>query len=107
MTDIGKRYKPIELLQSILNPNAVIAQGFDTYAFTTKDKKTHVGFVTLESSDTISMRTAVGVAVEIPTKQILKREKIAYSSMPQGLVAGLTPNQLADLLAYLKSLKSN
>jgi len=106
LVDIGKRYKPTELLQSILNPNAVVAQGFDTYAFTTKNKKTHVGFVTKESADSINMRTAVGVAVEIPVKQIAKREKIAYSSMPQGLAAGLTPEQLADLLAYLQSLKS-
>ena len=36
-----------------------------------------------------------------------KREKIEYSSMPPGLAAGLTPEQLADLLAYLQSLKSN
>ena len=106
LVDIGKRYQPTELLQSILNPNAVVAQGFDTYAFTTKDKKTHVGFVTLESNDTISIRTAVGVAMDIPTTQIAKREKIAYSSMPPGLAAGLTPEQLADLLAYLQSLKS-
>ena len=63
--------------------------------------------MTLESNDTISIRTAVGVAVEIPVKQIVKREKIAYSSMPPGLAAGLTPEQLADLLAYLQSLKSN
>ena len=107
LVDIGKRYKPTELLQSILTPNAVVAQGFDTYAFTTKDKKTHVGFVTLESNDTISIRTAVGVAVDIPTSQIAKREKIEYSSMPPGLAAGLTPEQLADLLAYLQTLKSN
>jgi len=107
LVDIGKRYKPTELLQSILSPNAVVAQGFDTYAFTTKDMKTHVGFVTLESNDIISIRTAVGVAVDIPTAQITKREKIEYSSMPPGLAAGLTPEQLADLLAYLQSLKSN
>jgi putative heme-binding domain-containing protein len=106
LVDIGKRYKPTEILQSILNPNAVVAQGFDTYAFTTKNKETHVGYVTLESANSISMRTAVGVAVEIPVKQIVKREKLAYSSMPQGLAAGLNPEQLADLLAYLQSLKT-
>ena len=106
LVDIGKRYKPTELLQSILNPNAIVAQGFDTYVFTTKKKETHVGFVTLESADTISIRTGVGVAVEIPTAQIAKREKIAYSSMPPGLTAAITPGQLADLLAYLQSLKT-
>jgi len=44
------------------------------------------------------------VAVEIPAKQIKKREKLPISSMPFGLAAGLAPEQLADLLAYLRSL---
>jgi putative heme-binding domain-containing protein len=71
-----------------------------------KDDKVHVGFVTLESADTISVRTAVGVAVNLPAKEIKKREKLPISSMPPSLVAGLTPKQLADLAAYLQSLKS-
>ena len=44
------------------------------------------------------------VAAELPAKQIKKREKIPASSMPPGLVAGLTPEQLADLLAYLDNI---
>jgi len=106
LVDIGKRYKPHEILQSILNPSAVITQGFDTYSFVMKDDKVHVGFVTLESADTISLRTAVGVAVNLPAKEIKKREKLPISSMPPGLVAGLTPKQLADLMVYLQTLKS-
>ena len=104
LADIGKRYKNRELIQSILNPNAVVAQGFDTYSFTLNDNSVHLGFVTLESADTISIRNAAGVASELPANQIKKREKISASSMPPGLVAGLTPEQLADLLAYLDSI---
>jgi putative heme-binding domain-containing protein len=107
LVDIGKRYKPHEILQSILNPSAVITQGFDTYSFVMKDDKVHVGFVTLESADTISVRTAVGVALNLPAKEIKKREKLPISSMPPGLVAGLTAKQLADLMVYLQTLKSN
>ncbi len=104
LADIGKRYKTQELIQSILNPNAVVAQGFDTYSFTMKDDTVHLGFVTLESADTISIRNAAGIAADLPTKQIRKRDKIPASSMAPGLVAGLTPEQLADLLAYLDSI---
>ena len=104
LVDISKRYKPHEILQSILNPSAVITQGFDTYAVTTKDNKVHVGFVTKESANAISLRNAVGVASEIPVKNIKKREKLLVSSMPFGLAAGLTPEKLADLLAYMRSL---
>ena len=107
LVDIGTRYKPTEIIQSILQPGAVIAQGFDTYLFTTKDKESHVGFITNESADTISIRTAVGVAVNLAAKQTVKRQKLPVSSMPPGLAAALTPDQLADLLAYLQTLKSN
>ena len=92
------------MIQSILNPNAIVAQGFDTYSFTLDNNSVHLGFVTLESADTISIRNAAGVVAELPAKQIKKREKIPASSMPPGLVAGLTPEQLADLLAYLDSI---
>ena len=104
LADISKRYKTSEIIQSILNPNAVVAQGFDTYSFILSDKSVHLGFVTSESADTISIRNAAGVASRLPIKQIKKREKIPASSMPPGLVAGLTPEQLADLLAYIKSI---
>ena len=96
--------KLLKIIQSILNPNAVVAQGFDTYSFILSDKSVHLGFVTSESADTISIRNAAGVASRLPIKQIKKREKIPASSMPPGLVAGLTPEQLADLLAYIKSI---
>ena len=104
LADIGKRYKTRELIQSILNPNAIVAQGFDTYSFTLEDNSMHLGFVTLENAVTISIRNAAGVAAELPAKQIKKREKIPASSMPPGLVAGLNPKQLADLLVYLDTI---
>lgn len=104
LADISKRYKTRELIQSILNPNAIVAQGFDTYSFTLNDNSVHLGFVTLESADTISIRNAAGVTADLPAKQIKKRDKIPASSMPPGLVAGLNPEQLADLVAYLDSI---
>jgi hypothetical protein len=45
--------------------------------------------------------------VNLAAKQTTKRQKLPVSSMPPALAAALTPNQLADLLAYLQSLKSN
>jgi hypothetical protein len=46
------------------------------------------------------------VAKELRSKDIKQRAKLPVSSMPPGLAAALTPNQLADLLAYLQSLKT-
>lgn len=104
LVDIGKRYQRPGLIESILKPSAKIAQGFDTYAFRTSDGKVFTGFVVSESAETITMRQATGVVVELPQDDIERRVKQPISMMPQGIVNNLTVEQLADLLAYLRSL---
>lgn len=105
LVDIGKRYKPPELAESILRPSAKIAQGFDTYGFVTVEGKILVGFVTSESARQIQLRQLNGVQIVLDKDQIDERVKQPKSMMPEGIVDNLTPQQLADLLAYLQSLE--
>jgi len=105
LVDIGKRYKPIELVQSVLKPSTKIAQGFDTYVFVTTEGKIITGFVTRESARAVEIRQLTGLPLVLPKKRIEERVKQTKSMMPEGLVGNLTPGQLADLLAYLQSLK--
>ena len=37
LVDIGKRYSPAELVESILKPSAKIAQGYEAYTFAMAD----------------------------------------------------------------------
>jgi putative heme-binding domain-containing protein len=104
LVDIGKRYKPSELVESVLKPSAKIAQGFDTYGFVTTEGRIIVGFVTSESAEQIQVRQLDGVPITIEKKQLDERVKQSKSMMPDGLVDNLTPQQLGDLLAYLQSL---
>ncbi len=105
LVDIGKRYKRPELIESIIKPSAKLAQGFDSWSVLTSEGKTIQGFVVLESAETLTMRQANGLSVEIPKDEIEARKKQETSMMPQGLVDSLTPEELGDLLAYLESLK--
>lgn len=104
LADIGKRYSKAELLDSILKPNAKIAQGFESWQFLTHDGTVHVGFVVLESAEAITIRQGNGVAMELLKSDVDQRKKQENSLMPTGLVNALTPSQLADLVAYLRSL---
>lgn len=104
LVDIGKRYKRAELVESILNPNAKIAQGFDTYAFITIDGRIVNGFVVSESAEEVQIRQTNGVSVALKKADIDERIKQKLSMMPTGLANNLTPGQLADLVAYLESL---
>ncbi len=107
LVDIGRRYQPAELVESILKPSEKIAQGFDTYTFETSDGKLISGFVVSESADTVTIREADGMARELTQDDIEERVKQKLSMMPVGLANNLTPEQMVDLLAYLQSLRSN
>ena len=105
LVDIGKRYKKAELVESILKPAAKIAQGFDTYLFVTESGKVVTGFVTSESAKEVQIRQTNGVAQSLKKDEIEIRQKKPESMMPNGIANNLTPEQLADLIAYLQSLK--
>jgi putative membrane-bound dehydrogenase-like protein len=105
LVDIGKRYKADELVESILKPSAKIAQGYETYVFSTLDGRVFTGFVVSEGADAVLIREPTSVQRELKQAEIEARVQQRQSAMPEGLVANLKPDQLADLLAYLQSLK--
>lgn len=105
LVDIGKRYKRAELIESIVQPSKKIAQGFDTWAIAMSDGKIYTGFVVLESAETVTLRDTTGISHELIQDDIDDRIKQEISMMPLGIVGNLTPEQLADLIAYLESLR--
>ncbi len=102
--DIGKRYKRNELAESVLKPSARIAQGFNTYSFITVDGRIIQGFFVSESAHDVQIKLTDGTSKTIRVDDIDERIKQPHSLMPQGLANNITPEQLADLLAYLESL---
>jgi len=104
--DIAKRYQPAELLMSIINPSATIAQGFPTNIIETASGDTFAGFVMTESGDEVVLRNMAAVTQVVTTDTIKARHKEeAISSMTPGLVNTLQPEELAGLLKYLQELK--
>jgi putative heme-binding domain-containing protein len=104
LVDIGKRYKAAELVESVLKPSAKLAQGYETWAFELASGRVVTGFVVSESARTVLIRDAAGVQSELARDEIEARHRQDQSSMPQGIANTLTPEQLADLIAYLQSL---
>ncbi|HTL28187.1 MAG TPA: HEAT repeat domain-containing protein, partial [Tepidisphaeraceae bacterium] len=102
---ISTRYKRAELCESVIKPSAKIAQGFETQWFKTRDDVLE-GFVTRESGDDVEFRTVTGATTTLKKSDIKSRGKRDLSVMPEGLVSKLTPADLANLIAYLESLKA-
>ncbi|HEX8202335.1 MAG TPA: c-type cytochrome, partial [Isosphaeraceae bacterium] len=100
---IAATYKRGELAEAILRPSKTIAQGFATNLFALDDGTTLSGFVVREAADAVTVRTAEGAEVPIPTAQIEERRRLDTSVMPEGLVNDLTIREFASLLDYLQA----
>ena len=100
---IAKRYSRAELCESILKPSAKIAQGFESLSFKLKNGDQLDGFVVKEGGDSVEVRNLVGATTILEKGDIVERQKRDQSIMPEGLVANITPADLASLLAYLES----
>src|SRR5205807_6003621 len=87
-----------------LQPSVKIAQGFETYRFEMTSGKVYNGFVVTERARSVLIREATGEQHELPLARIESRTIQNQSMMPDGLVNNLTPEALADLVAYLQSL---
>jgi putative heme-binding domain-containing protein len=105
LVDIGKRYSPSELVESILKPSVKIAQGYESYGFAMADGRVFSGFVVGEGASTVQIRESSGALRELRRSDIEERLRQEPSAMPEGIAGALTPEQLADLVAYLQSLK--
>ena len=105
LAEIATRYKRPDLVKSIVQPSATIAQGFATNFFVLRSGATHQGFVTREAEKEVEIRTADGTPVTIEKSLIVQRGTAAeVSIMPEKLVDDLTADELASLVAFLESL---
>jgi putative heme-binding domain-containing protein len=100
---IFTRYSRTEVLESIVRPGAKVAQGFATNAFVTTEERQLSGFVIREGQDDVVIRDLTGTETTLRKSQIASRQVLEGSTMPPGLVDGITVPELASLLAFLES----
>ncbi len=103
---VAKTYDRAALTESILKPSAKIAQGFETTTLKTKAHGEIQGFITREGADSVDLRNVTGQTVTIEKGDITTRGKLDQSMMPEGLLNTFAPADLANLLAFLESLKA-
>jgi putative heme-binding domain-containing protein len=106
LRDISKRYNRTELVTSILKPSDKIAQGFATTTIITADGQLRSGIVASEGAEDLTLLAPTGQTVVVVKEDIEDRAENTVSTMPEGLANNLTPAQLASLLAFLETLKS-
>lgn len=106
LTGVGKRYDLRTLLESIVEPSAVISDQYDTYVVAMKEGQIHTGRIgDINESVVYLMLDLFNPAdmIRIPHDEIeeIRRENI--SMMPEALADSFTRDDVLDMVAYLQS----
>jgi putative heme-binding domain-containing protein len=101
ITDVKIKEKEA-LLSDILDPNRMVEARWMAYQIDTKDGRMVAGIVSAETSSEVTVKMAGGLTEAIPRSNIAKMKCLDASLMPVGLEAGISKEQMADLLAFLK-----
>ena len=93
------------IYNNILDPNREINQRFVTSEISTKDDEQVVGIISNDAPNGVTLRQANGVETFIPRTQMLKIRQTGRSLMPEGIEAGLSAQDFANLLTYVAGNK--
>ncbi len=95
---------PESLLVAVLDPNRAVEDKFMTYQIEAKDGSQIYGLIGDESANSLTLRGADGSEQQMLRSNIVSMTASGLSLMPEGLEGALSPQQTADLIAYLGSL---
>ena len=92
------------LLQDILLPNESIESGYEEYLIETTDGRSISGLIATQTPTTLVLRRAKGQEDAVLRSSIAEMRSLSVSAMPEDVEKDIDVEEMADLLAYLKSL---
>lgn len=99
----GVRVRPdATLLADVLDPSGAIASGFTLYTVATQDGRVFSGVLAAETATSVTLRREKGQTDTILRENIDEMRASARSLMPDGLEKELSPQDLANLFAFLR-----
>lgn len=93
------------LLTAIADPDAAMESVFRLFRIITKDGRTLEGFKRSESKDEITVLLMGGVSQVIAIKDVKQAGYIEGQSVMPNITGGMTPDQVASIVAYLRTVK--
>jgi putative heme-binding domain-containing protein len=106
LSGAGNRYTVRDLLENIIEPSLVISDQYGSEHFQLKDGSSLVGRAVGEENGELLVMSNPFMPEEknrVKLDAIASRKVYNLSMMPPGLINGLNPEELQDLLAYILS----
>ncbi len=104
LSEIGSKLPKEALFEAIANPSKSIGFGYETSEITMKDGSVTNGIIASKTENDIDLKLPGGAVQKIKRTDI-KSIKTPDRSMMPDLHEAMTPQELADLIEFLSSLK--
>jgi putative membrane-bound dehydrogenase-like protein len=93
---------PDAILSDILDPNRNVEPDYIVLAAATRRGQLYSGLLAEETSTTVKLRRAEGVEDTLLRSEIDELRSTGQSLMPEGLEQNINPQEMADLIAFLR-----
>lgn len=103
LSKVAARLPREKLLESLVAPNAQVAEGFGVIVVTLKDGKSVSGTIAQETATELTIRGLDAVVTKVAKAQISDRTQPTSMMPPMGAL--LTPRELRDVVEYISTLK--
>ena len=96
---------PESLFTAILDPSAAVEAKYLNFLVTTTSGRSVIGLLSTETGSSITLLDAGGKSESVLRSEIEGLRSTGKSLMPDGLEKDMTPQDLADVIEYVKTLQ--
>ncbi len=107
LASLGEQTSAVEIIDALLRPSLQLRPGFETYSVVTTNGQIHVGLLSHQDDDSVTLRLAQSLDQDFVLRKddIEVMQKNAQSMMPDGLMGVLkTQAEFLDLVAYVREV---
>jgi len=90
-----------KLLTSMAQPHAEVAPQFIAFTVETMDGETYSALIARETPTQVTLRLGGGQELNLERRAVRSMRSSGQSLMPEGLLSGLSPQAVADLLEFV------
>jgi putative heme-binding domain-containing protein len=94
-----------KILTNFIDPNREVLASYVAYNIATHDGEEIVGLLGEETTTHVRIKLPLGQQRLLPRTAVKSMRSAGKSIMPEGLEAGLTKQQMADLLEFISTVK--
>ncbi len=107
-TEVGPSLNDVKIkhaeaiISDILDPNRVVEERWISQVVETTDGRSLAGLLAGADASAVTLRMAGGITTTVPKAEVKALQSTGISLMPEGLEQVISPEEMADLIAFLK-----